>query len=334
MKYIFLLSLGCISFALNAQIRIKGIVVDEFNVPLPYVSIGIPNANIGTYSLEDGSYQLDIENRLATQVIQFSHIGFKTKKILVENAMNEESVTLNQMPKELNEVVIFASTKTAHTLGNLKKSSSSKINISRPSEGAEVALLIESKTYPYVINKINLNVVVQNMERYSLRVKLYDVDQVSGLPGKLISNQTVQSVFQTQKGEISFFPEEYIRISTAIFISFEWLATTNDVLKIHAGDKQRSNKIFNRHNSLKCLDCSKIIYNNKKIHFVDALGETIEKIKLSNSEKKFLTQLDSELPRVSFQTTKSEIPTYYRYTSFGKWYRYQQSLIANLETLD
>ena len=60
-KWFYIISL--ISGACHSQKAIKGTIVDMKNNPVSYVSIGVLNANIGTYSLKDGSFNLEIPIR-------------------------------------------------------------------------------------------------------------------------------------------------------------------------------------------------------------------------------------------------------------------------------
>jgi hypothetical protein len=45
------------------KIALKGIVLDQDNLPIPYVSIGIINKNIGTTSTEEGTFNFIVTNK-------------------------------------------------------------------------------------------------------------------------------------------------------------------------------------------------------------------------------------------------------------------------------
>jgi hypothetical protein len=45
------------------KIALKGIVLDQDNLPITYVSIGIINKNIGTTSTEEGTFNFIVTNK-------------------------------------------------------------------------------------------------------------------------------------------------------------------------------------------------------------------------------------------------------------------------------
>ena len=78
----------------------KGVVVDENNKPIPYVTIWIENGNIGTTTEEDGHFSLEINQE---KNLIFSALGFETKTI---KATAAERVVLKSVTIHLDEVVI------------------------------------------------------------------------------------------------------------------------------------------------------------------------------------------------------------------------------------
>ena len=86
MKKIFLI--GCllqsiVSFA--QEIEFKGVIMDSFNTPIPYVNIGILHKSIGTVSNDLGEFSLKLHESMKSDTIRISCFGFESKKIIVEN---------------------------------------------------------------------------------------------------------------------------------------------------------------------------------------------------------------------------------------------------------
>jgi hypothetical protein len=86
----------------SAFSQTKGIVVDEYDKPIPYVNIWVENENIGTTSEEDGSFNIDTNDK--NKNLFFSIIGFEKKTVKVAEA---SKVVLQSITNELDEVVIF-----------------------------------------------------------------------------------------------------------------------------------------------------------------------------------------------------------------------------------
>lgn len=95
--------------------KISGMVVDEFDSPLPGVSIVVVDTNRGTITDFDGNFSIDASQG---EVLRFSYLGMMTKNITVgsENTLN---VSMVEDSQALDEVVVtaFGLEKETKTLG-------------------------------------------------------------------------------------------------------------------------------------------------------------------------------------------------------------------------
>ncbi|NJB82753.1 carboxypeptidase-like regulatory domain-containing protein [Wenyingzhuangia aestuarii] len=85
-KYLFILSLLMVLFS-NAQdkkIKITGLILDQTNETVPFVTVGIVNKSIGTASTEDGEFSLLVSNNELQDTLYVSSLGFDTYKIKVD----------------------------------------------------------------------------------------------------------------------------------------------------------------------------------------------------------------------------------------------------------
>ena len=103
---------------LSVSAQIKGIIVDENKLPIPYVNIWVEGENIGTTSQEDGTF---IINCTEEKILVFSAIGYENQKTAL-NKTNQ--IVLKSKTLSLNEVVITTLKKSAIflsllNLGNL-----------------------------------------------------------------------------------------------------------------------------------------------------------------------------------------------------------------------
>lgn len=88
---------------MNAQIPVKGNVVDDFNQPIPGVNIIEKGTSNGSVTDFDGNFSINVADKNSTLVISF--IGYSTKEILVGSQSNI-SITLSEDIAKLSEVVV------------------------------------------------------------------------------------------------------------------------------------------------------------------------------------------------------------------------------------
>lgn len=97
--------------------QINATVIDQKTKEvIPFVNIWVVDENIGTTSNENGEFSLSADN---TKEVQFSAIGFKTKK-MTANSIGEV-VELEPFATELSEVTVF-SRELELVIGKFRKS--------------------------------------------------------------------------------------------------------------------------------------------------------------------------------------------------------------------
>lgn len=84
------------------EITVQGVITDNFNNPLPGVTVIVKGTKQGATSDIDGNYTINADEE---STLVFSYIGYKTKEIAV-NGNTVINVTLQPDLKELEEVVI------------------------------------------------------------------------------------------------------------------------------------------------------------------------------------------------------------------------------------
>lgn len=301
-------------------------VYDEQGKPLPFVTIGILNQNRGTYSFEDGSYQLDVSTLKPNDIIQFTSIGFESLRIGVQQLT--EKTVLKTKIYTLPQLIVRPTGKK--TYGIEKKNSASDISISKPYRGAEVAVLLALPEDSLRIEAVHLNIKAQNLKAYTLRVRFYEFVAQNAPPGEMMKGYELQSAFDLKKGTITFAPQAEMVVAGPVFISFEWLVSQAIADQIKVGLGQEPEAIT----ALKVAfpEHTVNVYNQNRVEVKSPEGEIVKKEKLKPQVRKELKQLQGSIPILKFQTTKAARPTYYRSHSLGTWYRYQQSLIASIDT--
>ena len=130
-KKIFLLFSLFVTLNILSQqkIALKGIILDQDKLPVPYASIGIISKNIGTTSTEEGTFNFIVTNKEKVDYLEISSIGYQTFKITVNDFLSRKNKTiiLKEKTTELSEISIMNTEDYVKmALKNLKNNSISK----------------------------------------------------------------------------------------------------------------------------------------------------------------------------------------------------------------
>lgn len=109
-KYLFLTALITLhSVFLFAQEmkKIEGLVVDENDLPLPYVSLTIGTQS-STLSNAEGGFSLKFSENTLKDSVRVSYIGYKVLKLSLIKLKSPLKIKLEPVVNQLNEVVISA----------------------------------------------------------------------------------------------------------------------------------------------------------------------------------------------------------------------------------
>ena len=130
-KKVFLLFSLFVTLNIFSQqkIALKGIVLDQDKLTVPYASIGIISKNIGTTSTEEGTFNFIVTNKEKIDYLEISSIGYQTFKITVNDFLSRKNKTiiLKEKTTELSEISIMNTEDYVKmALKNLKNNSISK----------------------------------------------------------------------------------------------------------------------------------------------------------------------------------------------------------------
>lgn len=106
-KLLFLLTFVCLSLStIFSQTRtIRGTIVDKVSSePLSFASIAIKNTSNGTFSNDDGIFELKIKEGNA--IIQISYIGYEDQEFEVTEDQEVYNIFLKAFEVQLEEVVV------------------------------------------------------------------------------------------------------------------------------------------------------------------------------------------------------------------------------------
>lgn len=106
-KLLFLVSFLCLALStIFSQTRtIRGTIVDKVSSdPLSFASIAIKNTSNGTFSNDEGIFELKVKNENA--VIQISYIGYEDQEFEVTDDQDVYNIFLKAFEVQLDEVVV------------------------------------------------------------------------------------------------------------------------------------------------------------------------------------------------------------------------------------
>ena len=96
-----------ISISLFAQTKVKGVITDIYNIPVPYCSIQFTGSSEGTTSNENGGFYLESEKDWKELTVSF--IGFKTLAVTLDKKINYNlKLTLEEEEESLNAITIVS----------------------------------------------------------------------------------------------------------------------------------------------------------------------------------------------------------------------------------
>ncbi len=97
------------SFLLNAQLTLRGTVVDEYDNPLPFVNVIIKGTTQGTSTDDEGRFAFRIKKNRG--VLEISFVGFQTQTIKVSRKTKYLNIVLKEGADVLEEVIVVTKPK-------------------------------------------------------------------------------------------------------------------------------------------------------------------------------------------------------------------------------
>ena len=97
--------------SLFAQTKVRGIVVDEENMPVVGASVVVVGSNVGVATTADGRFELNA--KAGDKTIEVSFLGFETQRVPISGQMR---IVLKAAASDIDEVIVVA-------YGTTKKSS-------------------------------------------------------------------------------------------------------------------------------------------------------------------------------------------------------------------
>jgi TonB-dependent starch-binding outer membrane protein SusC len=218
------MSIGLVLFclALQAQLNIKGTVVDVKNEPLTGVTVVVKGTTAGTVTDQNGSFSLNIPANARKEIV-VSFIGFKSQTILIERSQ-QLKIVLEESAKEIDEVVVvgYGTMRKSDLTGSL---SSVKIDETRAARSNSFDQLLQGRAAGILVTNTtgapgsSINIKIRGTSSFNGGSEpLYVVDGVilnspSQDNGKLISQgQSNNNSDQPTNGLMGISPHDIANI--------------------------------------------------------------------------------------------------------------------------
>ncbi|GHN00962.1 hypothetical protein WSM22_24510 [Cytophagales bacterium WSM2-2] len=223
----------------TGKLRLTGKVIDsKTKSPIAFANIGLFERNIGTLSDPDGSFELIVPRSLINDFIIFSAIGYERQEKPVGQILSEGIIIeLKPSGQLLNEVVVTGK-RTYQKVARLgwMGGNDGVLPFDTIQGGGTIALLVESPSVPFDIEKLQVRLLYNSKETLMLRLHLFTYDTARQIPGEDLLTKEIILKEEKRFGWLRFDLSEYqiTLMRKKFFIGFEWIddrETRNSLLK-------------------------------------------------------------------------------------------------------
>jgi hypothetical protein len=238
LKYILLIVYHlCLAGSVWCQTLVTGKVIGKLDDrPIQYANIGIVNSPIGTISNEDGTFSIFKPLQYSQELLLFSALGYAPEKYVVQTLSGKNSIiSLEEKPTILREVAVTPSSQKKITaiLGSRVRIFGTQYGDSIAA-GAAMALKVRSDkqptyypnvTPPLYIQEASLWISQNYLKQFKVRLRILDIDELTGLPGNDLLGENVIITSQIKKGWIKADLSRYKEgvNSAQFYLVFEWI---------------------------------------------------------------------------------------------------------------
>lgn len=195
-----------------AQTIVSGIVLDAADLKgLPFVNIGIKYQNIGTSSLKNGAFSIQIPPSHEQDTLLFSLVGYTEVYLPIASLIQhkQNNIKLAVKPIKLIPAIISSQRLTEQKFGIY--STGGMVHITDGSTNQEdifeIAQLIQLDTVPTKITSINLHITEARKDSGIFRINFYAIED--NLPGKRIVEKNIVQTQAIKEGWLKFDLTEY-----------------------------------------------------------------------------------------------------------------------------
>ncbi len=181
---------------------LNGLVTDqETNEALAFANIGIRGKSTGTLSAEDGSFTLEVADKLLSDTLRVSFIGYEEWMKPIKELLKEKNIRIQLKRKNylLNEVAIYNFDKVDKREKKWNMDSRAVLNY-KGNDGYECGNLVKVKHFS-VLQSISVYIHSLNTDSVQMRLKVYTMKGRE--VGECINRQPIY--FYVKKEDVGTF---------------------------------------------------------------------------------------------------------------------------------
>lgn len=186
----------CVSFQISGQVTkdISGIITFE-SKPVPDVNITIEGTDQGTKSDINGYYILQAK---IGDVLNYTHVGFKKTRIIVDDITSELNLYLDGKNIQLEETLVIAQSNDVRTSSGIEYDTNTKI---KTAAGYINPFLFPSTVYYFPSDELDLDRFTSISEALGWKMPkdkipgIYDVDGIVFKGSPLVDMARVKDVY-------------------------------------------------------------------------------------------------------------------------------------------
>ena len=248
-KIVILSFATAISLTSMAQQVIRGTIRSRTDrLPVSFASIGLKNIPASTITETDGSFSLVIPDSALLDTLLVSSLGFGTQSIPLTQLVKGNKVELILDGKIKTLRPAFVSTiktrpKTI-TLGN-RDVTGGEYEPDTVYSGRSIAILIDTAglskkiRFPVYAGLARLKILRNNLDRCRFRIRIYEVDAATGLPGNELLQQNLIVESGLRRGWLEFdLASVDLSVDGPFYLCFEQLLGQADRAAIADGYRE------------------------------------------------------------------------------------------------
>ncbi len=226
---------GGLLLAQSSQL-FKGKVLDEKELAIPYVNIGIVNEAIGTVSKEDGSFELYLDANLSdTLRLRFSAIGYKSQTFLLSNFRKSAPSILKLEDDFLTfeTITITPDGPISDWNGKVKLDTKLSVNFSLPTQknqnlGAEIGRRFKFNKQAYQVQSLRFYINQNNFSSIKFRVNIYS--EKKGKPDQVLQQEDIIFTLENKATGWQLIDlEKYeLQFKQPIIVALQWIDYSED----------------------------------------------------------------------------------------------------------
>ncbi|RYY62985.1 MAG: hypothetical protein EOO05_00690 [Chitinophagaceae bacterium] len=245
---LILLLQGCCGMLAAQQVIHGKIQSRKDRLPIAFASIGLKNFAAGTISETDGSFALVIPAGASGDTLLVTSLGYTSRAVPLRQIQENKQLELLLDGKIKTLRTAFVSTSkrkpVRKTLGN-HDVTGGEYEPDTVYSGRSIALLVDSMAvsgkmkYPLYVGQAKLKILRNNLARCRFRIRIYDVDPLSGMPGKDLLQQDIIVESDRRRGWLAFDLSSIdLSVEGPFYLCFEQLLNLADRTAVADGYRQ------------------------------------------------------------------------------------------------